>query len=89
MLRTEAWNIASQIALRDCYKEVREERGYVGGCCSVAQSCPTFSDPMNCGTAGLPVPHHLPEFTQVHVHCTGDAMKLWAMCVGPPKMDGS
>ena len=23
---------------------------------------------MNCSTPGLPVPHHLPEFAQVHVH---------------------
>ena len=24
---------------------------------------------------GLPVPHHLPEFVQVHVHCIGDAVQ--------------
>ena len=35
---------------------------------SVAQSCPTLCDPMNCSTQGLPVHHHLPEFTQTHVH---------------------
>ena len=35
---------------------------------SVAQSCPTLSDPMNRSTPGLPVHHHLPEFTQTHVH---------------------
>ena len=35
---------------------------------SVAQSCPTICDPMNCSTPGLPVHHHLPEFTQSHVH---------------------
>ena len=35
---------------------------------SVAQSCPTLSDPMNCSTPGLPVHHQLPEFTQTHVH---------------------
>ena len=33
---------------------------------SVAQSCPTLCDPMNRSTPGLPVHHHLPEFTQVH-----------------------
>ena len=32
-------------------------------------------DPMNCRTPGLPVPHHLPEFAQVHVHCIGDAIQ--------------
>ena len=35
---------------------------------SVAQSCPTLCDPMNCSTPGLPVTHKLPEFTQTHVH---------------------
>ena len=30
---------------------------------SVAQSCPTLCDPMNCSTPGLPVRHQLPEFT--------------------------
>ena len=35
---------------------------------SVAQSCLTLCDPMNCSTPGLPVHHHLPEFTQTHVH---------------------
>ena len=28
---------------------------------SVAQSCPTLCDPMNCSTPGLPVHHQLPE----------------------------
>ena len=35
---------------------------------SVAQSCPTLCDPVNCSTPGLPVHHQLPEFTQTHVH---------------------
>ena len=34
----------------------------------VAQSGPTFSDPMNYSTPGLPVHHQLLEFTQTHVH---------------------
>ena len=40
---------------------------------SVAQSCPTLCDPMNRRTPGLPVHHHLPEFTQTHVHRVHDA----------------
>ena len=28
-------------------------------CCSVANSCPTLCDPMNCSTPGLPVLHYL------------------------------
>ena len=35
---------------------------------SVAQSCPTLCDPMDCRTPGLPVHHQLPEFTQTIVH---------------------
>ena len=42
---------------------------------SVAQSCPTLCDPMNCSTWGLPVHHQLPEFTQTHVHWVGDAIQ--------------
>ena len=42
---------------------------------SVAQSCPTLCDPMNRSTPGLPVRHHLPEFTQTHVHRVGDAIQ--------------
>ena len=35
---------------------------------SVSQSCPTLCDPMNLSMPGLPVHHHLLEFTQTHVH---------------------
>ena len=42
---------------------------------SVTQSCPTLCDPMNCSTPGLPVHHQLPELTQTHVHCVGDAIQ--------------
>ena len=45
-------------------------------CCSVMQLCPTLCNPVNCSTPGLPVPHHLPKFAQVHVHCINDAVQL-------------
>ena len=35
---------------------------------SVAQSCMTFCDPMDCSTPGFPVHHQLPELAQTHVH---------------------
>ena len=47
---------------------------------SVAQSCPTLCDPMNCSTPGLPVLHQLPEFTQTHVHCVSDAINHLILC---------
>ena len=42
---------------------------------SVAQSCLTLCDPMNRSMPGLPVHHHLPEFTQTHVHRVRDAIQ--------------
>ena len=42
---------------------------------SVAQSCSTLCDPMNCYTRGLPVHHQHPEFTQTHVHWISDAIQ--------------
>ena len=42
---------------------------------SVAQSCPTLCDPMNCSTPGLPIHHQLPEFTQTHVHQVSNAIQ--------------
>ena len=42
---------------------------------SIAQSCPTLCDPMNCSMPGLPVHHKLPEYTQTHVHRVSDAIQ--------------
>ena len=42
---------------------------------SVAQSCPTLCDSMNCSTPGLLVHHQLPEFTQTCVHRVHDAIQ--------------
>ena len=42
---------------------------------SVAQSCLTLWNPMNCSMPGLPVQNQLPEFTQTHVSWVGDAIQ--------------
>ena len=42
---------------------------------SVAQSCPTLCNPMDCSTPGLPVHHQFLEFTQTHVHWVGDTIQ--------------
>ena len=42
---------------------------------SVAQLFLTLCDPMNSNTPGLPVHHHLLEFTQTHVHWVRDAIQ--------------
>ena len=39
---------------------------------SVAQSCLTLCNSMNCSMPGLPVHPQLLEFTQTHVHWVGD-----------------
>ena len=42
---------------------------------SIAQSCLTLCDCMDCSTPGLPVHHQLLEFVQTHVHLVGDAIQ--------------
>ena len=42
---------------------------------SVAQSCLTLCDPMDCSMPGIPVHHQLPELTQTHAHRVGDAIQ--------------
>ena len=42
--------------------------------CSVAQSCLTVFDPMDCSTPGFPVHHQLPELTRTHVHWVSDVI---------------
>ena len=39
---------------------------------SVAQSCLTLCDPMDCTMPGYPVYHQLPELAQIHVHRVDD-----------------
>jgi len=43
--------------------------------CSVAKLCSTLVTPMDCSMQVLPVPQHLPEFAQVHVHWISDAIQ--------------
>ena len=42
---------------------------------SVAQSCSTLCNRMDCSMPGLPVHHQLPELAQTHVHRVGDAIQ--------------
>ena len=42
---------------------------------SVAQSCPTLCDPMDCSMPGFPVHHQLWELTQTHVYWVSDAIQ--------------
>ena len=58
---------------------------------SLAQSCLTLCNPMNCSTPGLlvhyqlpepglPVHYQLPAFTQTHVHRVGNAIQPSLLC---------
>ena len=42
---------------------------------SVAQSCLTLYDPMECSTPGFPVHNQLPELAQTHVYQVSDAIQ--------------
>ena len=57
-----------------------DDTSHAKGFSSVAQLCPTLCDPMKHSTPGLPVHHHLPEFTQTHVHRVGDAIQPFSSC---------
>ena len=51
---------------------------------SVAQSCLTLCDPMDCSMSGFPVHHQLPEPTQTHVHWVSDAIQPSHPLSSPP-----
>ena len=53
--------------------------------CSVAQSCLTLCDPMDCSTSGFPVLHHLLELAQTHVCWVGDATQPSCTLSSPGK----
>ena len=77
---TKLWKIVKEMEipdpltcqLRNLYAGqkaiVRTGHGTTVESSSVAQSCLTLCDPMNCSTPGLPVHHQLPEFTQTRIH---------------------
>jgi len=59
-----------------CWEASNWSRGKLVSCsCSIAKACLTLCDPMNCSIQGFPVPHHLLEFAQTHVHWVGDAIQ--------------
>ena len=62
---TAAMKLKDACSLEESYDQPSE----------VAQSCLTLCDPMNRSRLGLPVHHQLPESTQTHVHCVGDAIQ--------------
>ena len=55
---------------------------------SVAQSCPTLCDPMDCSTPSFPV-HQLLELAQTRVHQVSDALQPFhpLLSPSPPTLD--
>ena len=42
-------------------------------CCSVTKVCLTLCNPIDCSMPGFPVPYHLLEYAQIHVHRISNA----------------
>ena len=57
------------------YRKYKSEQDKWVQFSSVAQSCLTLCNPVNCSTPGLPVHHQLPESAQTHVHWVCDAIQ--------------
>ena len=51
---------------------------------SVAQSCPTLCNPMDCSTPGFPLLHYLSGSAWTHVHWVGDAIQPSHPLSSPP-----
>ena len=56
-------------------KQRKGSQETISCCCSVAKSCLTLYNPMDCSMPGFPVLHSLLEFAQTHVHWVSDAMQ--------------
>ena len=77
LLGMDSWGAGSCSASTEhgCEVEVRQTAPQSPQFSSIAQSCQTLCDPMDCSTPGLSVHHQLPEFTQLHVHQVGDTIQ--------------
>ena len=54
---------------------------------SVAQSCPTLCNRMECSTPAFPVHHQLPELAQTQVHRDRDAIQPSHPLSSPPALN--
>ena len=66
------FNLADEL---ENVKKTLNERVKKKTCCSVAKSCLTICDPIDCSASGFPVLHYLPEFAQTHTHWVSDAIQ--------------
>ena len=67
LLKNELNSLFSLLIKLVHFELLNSIRGCDCCCSSVAKSCPTPCDPLNCSMPGFSVLHHLPEFAQIHV----------------------
>ena len=71
LLNINQWHMASKYLVANFVQKLE-----LASLSSVQSlSCVRLCDPMNRSTTGLPVHHHLPEFTQTHVHRVRDVIQ--------------
>ena len=68
-LKLQVWNsgVSRAVSHLKDLKKIASMFLPASGGGSVAQSCPTLCDPMDCSTSGFPVLYYLLEFVQTHV----------------------
>ena len=77
---TQGWNPGSPaLQAHTLPAEPPGKPRYIFFWCSVSKLCLTLCDPTDFSMLGLPVPHHLPEFAQVHVHWISDVYMHWSI----------
>ena len=76
----------SEEKLKSLLKLIEESEKKVGlklSISSVAQSCLTLCDPLDCSMPGFPVHHQLLELAQTLVHRVGDAIQPYRPLSSP------
>ena len=62
------------------FMEFSRQEYWSGSVSSVAQSCQTLCDPMDCSMPGFPIHHQFPELAQTYIHQAGDAFNHLILC---------
>ena len=76
---SSSWSASAYIIVDPHNNPVRKESSDEDVVVAVVQlpSHVWLCDPTGCSMPGFPVPHHLPESAQVHVHWVSDAIQPW------------
>ena len=81
LIQKWAWDLNGHLIGEDILMPIKHMKNcsisyVISSVSSVAQSCLTSCNPIDCSTPGFPVHHPFPEFAQTHVHWVGDAIQL-------------